>query len=111
MSDLHESHCESCEGKSAALEPDVSQRLMSQLDSRWAIRDDDKAIHAEFRFKNYYQTMAFLNAVAFIANRENHHPDICFGYNTVQMTWQTHAVDGITHNDFICAAKIDQLLT
>lgn len=111
MSDLHEAHCESCEGKSDALDNDVVKRLMSQVEDRWALRSDGKALCAEFRFKNYYQTMAFLNAVAFIANRENHHPDICFGYNRVQMTWQTHAVDGITHNDLICAAKVDRLLT
>ncbi len=84
---------------------------MSQLDPRWSPRADGKALIAQFSFKNYYQTMAFLNAVAFIANRENHHPDISFGYNKVDMLWQTHAVGGITHNDFICAAKVDRLLT
>ncbi len=110
MSDLHEAHCEACEGIGSALDRAQIQTLMSQLNERWAPRDDGKALVATFNFKNYYQTMAFLNAVAFIANRENHHPDISFGYNSVEMTWQTHAVGGVTHNDFICAAKVDRLL-
>lgn len=111
MSDLHESHCQACEGIGDALNTEQVQTLMSQLAERWSAREDGKALLATFRFKNYYQTMAFLNAVAFIANRENHHPDISFGYNTVEMLWQTHAVGGITHNDFICAAKVDRLLS
>lgn len=110
MSDLHEAHCEACEGIGAALQPDQIRTLMTQLDSRWSPREDGKALLAQFAFKNYYQTMAFLNAVAFVANRENHHPDIQFGYNKVEMQWQTHAVGGVTHNDFICAAKVDRLL-
>ncbi len=110
MSDLHEAHCEACEGQSAALEAAQVRELMSQLDARWSLRDDGQALCADFGFKNYYQTMAFLNAVAFIANRENHHPDISFGYNKVAMTWQTHSVGGVTHNDLICAAKVDRLL-
>lgn len=110
MSELHENHCEACEGKSEALDRAQIQTLMSQLDARWRLREDGLALEADFSFRNYYQTMAFLNAVAFIANREGHHPDISFGYNAAQMTWQTHAVGGVTHNDLICAAKVDRLL-
>ncbi|MGB1556535.1 MAG: 4a-hydroxytetrahydrobiopterin dehydratase [Oceanococcaceae bacterium] len=111
MSDLHEAHCQACEGIGAALEEGQIRTLMSQVHERWRLRADGKALEAEFSFKNYYQTMAFLNAVAFMANRENHHPDIRFGYNSVQMEWQTHAVGGVTHNDLICAAKVDRLLS
>ena len=110
MSDLHENHCEACEGKASALELEAVNELVSQIDQRWKVRDDQLALVARFEFRDYYQTMAFLNAVAFIANREGHHPDIAFGYNRVEMTWQTHAVGGITLNDLICASKVDRLL-
>jgi 4a-hydroxytetrahydrobiopterin dehydratase len=54
--------------------------------------------------------MGFVNAVAWIANQEMHHPDICLGYNYCEITFTTHAIDGLSRNDFICAAKIDRLL-
>lgn len=110
MSDLHEAHCEACEGQEAALEAEQVRTLMAPLDPRWSMNTSQQRLEASFQFKNYYQTMAFLNAVAFIANREDHHPDIQFGYNTVEMHWQTHSVGGISRNDLICAAKVDRLL-
>jgi 4a-hydroxytetrahydrobiopterin dehydratase len=68
-------------------------------------------IEREFRFKNYYQTMAFVNAVAWIANRENHHPDMQVGYNTCRVSYTTHAIGGLSENDFICAARVEALLS
>jgi 4a-hydroxytetrahydrobiopterin dehydratase len=63
-----------------------------------------------FTFKNYYETMAFVNAVAFIAHREDHHPDLEVGYKTCRVTYSTHDVGGLSENDFICAAKVNALL-
>lgn len=68
------------------------------------------AITRTFTFKNYHQTMAFVNAVAWIAHRENHHPDISFGYKSCTVRYTTHAIGGLSENDFICAAKIDALI-
>ncbi|HAT8983211.1 TPA: 4a-hydroxytetrahydrobiopterin dehydratase, partial [Legionella pneumophila subsp. pneumophila] len=67
-------------------------------------------IKRAFSFKNFYETMAFVNAIAWIANIENHHPDLEVGYNYCRVHFMTHALNGLTHNDFICAAKIDKLL-
>jgi len=63
-----------------------------------------------FPFKNYYETMAFVNMVAWIAHREDHHPDMTVGYNKCRVAFSTHSVGGLSENDFICAAKIESAL-
>lgn len=68
------------------------------------------ALQKVFTFDGYARTVAFVNAVAWIAQREDHHPDIAFGYNRATLRWNTHSVGGISINDFICAAKVDALL-
>jgi 4a-hydroxytetrahydrobiopterin dehydratase len=70
----------------------------------------DGRISRRFEFRNYYQTMAFVNAVAWIAHRENHHPDMEISYKICTVQYSTHAVGGLSENDFICAAKVDALL-
>jgi len=67
------------------------------------------AIEKTFSFADYHRTMAFVNAVAWIAHREDHHPDVAFGYNRCTLRFNTHSVGGISQNDFICAAKVDAL--
>ncbi len=109
-SDLSSKHCESCEGIGAALSADQISHLMPQLSSGWAPQNDFKHIKKSFSFKNFYETMAFVNAIAWIANVENHHPDLEVGYNYCHVTYSTHALNGLSHNDFICASKIDKLL-
>src|SRR5581483_4880215 len=69
-----------------------------------------KEIVKIFSFKNFYGTIGFVNAVAFIANREDHHPDLEVGYKTCAVRYSTHEVGGLSENDFICATKIDELL-
>ncbi len=81
----------------------------AQLHARWQV-EGNKQLAARFEFKNYWETTAFVNAVAWIAHREDHHPDIEFGYKTCTIRYWTHTVGGLSVNDFICAAKIDQLL-
>jgi 4a-hydroxytetrahydrobiopterin dehydratase len=66
-------------------------------------------ISKTFSFKNYYETMGFANAVAWIANQQDHHPDMEVGYNKCVVTYSTHSVGGLSENDFICAARVDQL--
>lgn len=109
-SDLRTKHCESCEGIGSALNAEQISNLMPQLSKTWRVGENEKTIHNAYSFKNFYETMAFVNAVAWIANVENHHPDLEIGYNYCRMTFMTHALNGLTHNDFICAAKIDALL-
>ncbi len=67
-------------------------------------------VRKTFKFKNYHETLAFVNATAWISHREDHHPDIAVGYNQATVAYMTHAIKGISENDFICAAKIDALL-
>ena len=63
-----------------------------------------------FKFKNYYETMAFVNASAWISHREDHHPDLEVGYNTCKVRYSTHSVGGLSENDFNCAAKIEAMM-
>lgn len=107
---LNSRHCESCEGIGAALNAEQINNLMPQLDGEWSVINQHTAIKKSFSFNNFYETMAFVNAIAWIANTENHHPDLEIGYNYCHVTFLTHALKGLSHNDFICAAKIDALL-
>jgi len=91
---------------SALNSSEVSKRLKSL--NGWSLAEG--AIQREFKFKNFYETMAFVNAVAWIANKEDHHPDMEVGYNKCLVKFSTHSVGGLSQNDFICAAKVDQLL-
>lgn len=109
-SDLSSKHCESCEGIGTALTPEQVTHLMPQLAEGWHAIDASKQIKKSFSFKNFYETMAFVNAIAWIANIENHHPDLEVGYNYCHVRFSTHALKGLSHNDFICAAKIDKLM-
>ncbi len=76
----------------------------------WDYDYEKKIITQKFKFKNYYQTIAFVNAVAWIIHQENHHPDITLSYNHCIISFCTHSVQGISKNDFICAAKINELI-
>ncbi|MCU0805165.1 MAG: 4a-hydroxytetrahydrobiopterin dehydratase [Burkholderiales bacterium] len=63
-----------------------------------------------FKFANYHETMAFVNAIAWIAHREDHHPDLSVGYDRCRVEWTTHSVGGLSENDLICAAKVEALV-
>ena len=109
-SHLRQKHCEACEGIGQSLNSEQATLLLPQLDDNWAIINDHKEIKRSFQFDNFYETMAFVNAIAFIANTENHHPDLEIGYNYCHVRLMTHALNGLSMNDFIVAAKIDSLL-
>lgn len=102
--------CKPCEGGVPALTVAEATRLKGELGSQWNLTGDHKAIHAQFNFRNYWQTSAFVNAVVWIAHQEDHHPDISFGYKSCTVSYSTHAIGGLSENDFICAAKVDALL-
>jgi 4a-hydroxytetrahydrobiopterin dehydratase len=108
MTELHQIRCVGCEGGIPALSTEEVATFIKQT-PEWVVSNDGLSIHRQFGFKEFYKTMAFVNAVAWIANQENHHPDMEVGYNYCNIKFTTHAVNGLTKNDFICAAKIDQL--
>lgn len=106
--DLSNKKCKPCEGGVAALKPEEIGHLLQQLDG-WEYANG--AIARTYPFKNYYQVMAFVNAAAWISHREDHHPDMTVGHNQCRVEYKTHAINGLSQNDFICAAKIDALFS
>ena len=106
---LAQKRCIPCEGGVKPLDRVAAEKLLKQTGPQWKLSSDNKQIVATFEFKNYYRTTAFVNAVAWIAHNEDHHPDIAFGYKTATVTYWTHAIGGLSENDFILAAKIDRL--
>ena len=108
MSDLAARRCKPCEGGMAPLSPAQAQELLRQV-SGWTLAADAKTLRREFVFRDFYRTMSFVNALAHIANVQDHHPDLEVGYNYCRVTYATHAIGGLSQNDFICAAKIDLL--
>lgn len=86
-----------------------AEQQQAKLSSAWSVSDDGQAIQGEFTFKNYYHTTAFVNAVAWVAHCQDHHPDITFGYKNCTIVYSTHAIGGLSENDFICAARVDAL--
>ncbi len=104
--DLVRKKCKPCEG---GVDPMTEIQISRMLKSVHGWNYKDGMIRKTFDFKNYYQTMAFVNAAAWISHREDHHPDIAVGYNNCTVSYVTHAIKGISENDFICAAKLDAL--
>ncbi len=109
-SKLNERRCVPCEGGVAPLTTEQARDLLTRLGPNWQLSADGRKISGHFEFKNYFRTTAFVNAVAWIAIHEDHHPDIAFSYKNCDVTFWTHAIDGLSENDFICAAKVDALL-
>jgi 4a-hydroxytetrahydrobiopterin dehydratase len=107
--ELTTQHCEELpKGSKPLIIPAIESNL-SQLRG-WDAPLNYVNISKTFNFKNYLQTIAFVNAVTWVANKEDHHPQICFGYNSAKITLTTHNAKGLTHNDMIMAAKINALL-
>jgi 4a-hydroxytetrahydrobiopterin dehydratase len=107
MNELTGKRCKPCEGGVQPLSRDEARKLMQQLRAEWQLADDARSIRSEWKFKNFYHTMSFVNALAHIANVEDHHPDLEVGYGYCRVKFNTHAIGGLSENDFICAAKID----
>ena len=109
MTSLRDRKCEACAAGTPPLEPEEAVELLRMLDDGWRIAEDGKSLRRAYGFKDFYRTMAFVNAVAWIANAEDHHPDLEVGYNHCRVEFSTHSVGGLSQNDFICAAKLDAL--
>ncbi len=108
MSELSKKRCIPCEGGVAPLSKEDAEVMLKQVND-WMLIDEAKMIAKSFRFKNFDETMKFVNEVARIAEEEGHHPDMTVSYNTLGIELTTHAIDGLSENDFILAAKIDEI--
>ncbi len=106
LNDLATRKCKPCEGGVAPYTRAQADELLRSLKG-WII-EGDKLVKL-YPFKNYYQTMAFVNALAWISHREDHHPELYVAYNQCRVEYSTHAIGGLSENDFICAAKCDTL--
>jgi 4a-hydroxytetrahydrobiopterin dehydratase len=107
MNELAERKCKPCEGGTAPLAPAEATELLKQLSAGWSLSENARAIRREFSFRDFYRTMSFVNALAHVANIEDHHPDLEVGYNYCRVIYTTHAIRGLSENDFVCAAKVD----
>jgi len=102
--------CKPCEGGVAPLTREQAQKLLDELHPDWKLGEDGLTISRRFEFPAYSRTLGFANAAAWIAISEGHHPVLTVSYGSCDVSYTTHAVDGLTDNDFICAAKTDRLL-
>ena len=106
--DLAQKKCVACEGGAAPLNRAEASALLKQVNG-WALGEDAKWLIKQFKFSNFVETMAFANKVTPVAEREGHHPDLHISFGKVVVELSTHAIKGLSENDFILAAKIDQL--
>lgn len=95
-----------CAPRHAALDAAAAAQLLAQLPD-WRIERGQ--LCRDFAFHNYYQTLAFVNALAFMTHAQDHHPELTITYHTCAVRYQTHSVGGLSENDFICAARADAL--
>lgn len=107
--ELATTHCKPRKGEADAIDAATTQQLLELL-TDWELIEDGKAITRDFAFKDFHHTLGFINAVGYMANREDHHPDLEAGYGHCRVRWSTHDVGGLSMNDFICAARVEALL-
>jgi 4a-hydroxytetrahydrobiopterin dehydratase len=103
--ELLAARCRALEGQAAMDRDEVAAQLAAL--PQWQLADG--VISRTFRFADYFETIAFVNALAWMVHREDHHPDLLVGYNRCEVRFSTHSVGGISDNDFICAAKADAI--
>ncbi len=108
MSDLLSKRCIPCEGNVKPLDAAAAKDYLSQVKD-WTLGQDAKSISKEFAFKDFDETMQFVNAVAELAETEGHHPDMHVYYDRARLELSTHAIAGLSENDFILAAKVDEI--
>ena len=107
-SNLATQQCKPCAAGTPPLKQDQISSLLQQLDG-WT--QHKQVIDKTFAFNNYYQTMSFVNAVAWISNQQDHHPELTVNFNKCKVEYSTHSVEGLSENDFVCAAKVDALFS
>lgn len=106
--DLSERKCVPCSGKEEPLKKEEIEKLLGQVKNGWQVVDG-KIIKNTYPFENFKRGMVFVQDVANLAEQEQHHPDVCISYKQVEIELTTHAIGGLSENDFILAAKIDNL--
>jgi 4a-hydroxytetrahydrobiopterin dehydratase len=109
MDELTQKQCKPCEGGVKPFTIDQAKEYIRQING-WSLEDGGKSIQRKFSFKDFHQTMAFVNALAWIAHSEDHHPNLEVSYSSCTVNYATHSIAGLSENDFICAAKIDNLI-
>ena len=112
MTDLLQKKCKPCEGSISALDISEIHKYQKKIDG-WEVKSNEKKIYfleKEFKFKNFLNSQKFINEVSKISENEGHHPDILFGWGYAKIKITTHAIEGLSENDFILAAKIDQII-
>lgn len=105
---LAHAHCIPRRGHEHRLTDASIRELLPQIPG-WTLAENGHALIPTFMFADYYRTISFVNALAHVANRENHHPDLSVHYDRCVVRWSTHDVGSLSENDFICAAKTDLL--
>ena len=98
-----------CQRETSRLGSGNIEALIEQIHEDWSVGEDGQEIQRSFRFNNYYQTIAFVNALAWVAHQQDHHPELEVGYKHCIVHYSTHSVGGLSENDFICAARLDTL--
>ncbi len=109
MDELSLRHCTPCKAGQAPLSNAQSREYLKTIHASWHSEPETSAITRSFEFKDFYQTMAFANAVAWIANQQDHHPELALNWGQCRVSYRTHSIGGLSENDFICAARIDKL--
>ena len=109
MSELAERECVPCRGGVPPMKGEQSKEMSAQLPN-WQVVNEHH-LQRSHRFKDFRETLDFVNRVGELAEEQGHHPDICFGWGKADITIWTHKIDGLTESDFVLAAKIDKLLT
>lgn len=110
-SSLVKGHCVPCEGGTMPMEEDEVKAYLSLLKTPWTVSTDFKTISKHFKFKDFKEAMMFVNKIAEIAEEQGHHPDIKISYSKVEIELITHAIKGLSTNDFIMASKIELIFT
>lgn len=110
MTSLAKKKCIPCEGGVKPLVEAEARKLMPELEQDWVLIDGGRILARTFNFKDFVTTMAVVNKIALVAEEEGHHPDFSISYNVLSLELTTHAIDGLSENDFILAAKIDEIV-
>ncbi|HEV7679681.1 MAG TPA: 4a-hydroxytetrahydrobiopterin dehydratase [Candidatus Dormibacteraeota bacterium] len=111
MSPLAQEACQACTGSTPVVAASELDALRAELHDDWRLDEDARGIRRTVRFPDFAEAFAFATRVAFVAENEGHHPDILIGWGRCEVRLTTHAVNGLTRNDFIVAAKVDRILS
>ena len=109
LENLKNKHCKPCEGGVCPLDGESSTGYLRDVPG-WDLSADGKSIARKIKFKGFLETISFINALAWLSEQEGHHPDFCAGYGYCEVRYTTHAIGGLSENDFICAARVNELL-